>query len=218
MTIPFGLDIVIPAKLTIGLIGFPSATSAVFETEIIYRECLPANYVSPFIQDQSLTVGDERRELDVIFDQTPCDFTQTYIAVIVDSDGVEQEDLPVFLYIDRETGVFTIDETKSGDDGEYMIKVYSLIENYAKDRLSTEFKVTVVPKSPFVPEFKPIWEPKLATQRLKVGDDLEYEPVFNVVKYDYIYTLKVRLNRIALFGSYDEESNLLTIDGDKVSI
>lgn len=99
-----------------------------------------------------------------------------------------------------------------------MIKVYSLIDNYAKDRLSTEFKVKVVPKSPFVPQFKPIWEPILATQRLKVGDDLEYEPVFNVVKYDYIYTLKVRLNRISLFGTYDEESNLLNIDGDKVTI
>lgn len=39
-----------------------------------------------------------------------------------------------------------------------------------------------------------------------------------MVKYDYIYTLKVRLNRISLFGTYDEESNLLNIDGDKVTI
>lgn len=54
-------------------------------------------------------------------------------------------------------------------------------------------------------------------QRVKKGEDLSYQPEFDVLENGYEYTLKVRMNQVALFGSYDHLSNEVLIDGSKVT-
>ena len=52
---------------------------------------------------------------------------------------------------------------------------------------------------------------------MKKGEDLSYQPEFDVLENGYEYTLKVRMNQVALFGSYDHLSNEVLIDGSKVT-
>jgi hypothetical protein len=50
-----------------------------------------------------------------------------------------------------------------------------------------------------------------------VGESLSYEPEIDVSKKDYTYVLKVRLNRLAMFGTYDVNLNTLLIVGNEVT-
>ena len=43
-SVPFGLEIEETVKLEIKLIGYPSSSPAIFNLQIIYRECLPENF------------------------------------------------------------------------------------------------------------------------------------------------------------------------------
>ena len=52
-----------------------------------------------------------------------------------------------------------IDETKEGDDGIYMVKVYSQLGNYYNTKLSTMFQVTIEPVFDFIIELPPVWRP-----------------------------------------------------------
>ena len=108
------------------------------------------------------------------------------------------------MFLDlKDSKTFVIDETKKGDDGIYIVKVYSQLGNYYNMKLSTMFKVTIKPDYDFIIELPPIWKPKLIDQRVKKGEDLSYPPEIEVLENGYEYTLKVRMNQVALFGSYD---------------
>lgn len=98
-----------------------------------------------------------------------------------------------------------------------MVKVYSQLGNYYNTKLSTMFQVTIEPVFDFIIELPPIWRPNLIDQRVKKGEDLSYQPEFDVIENGYEYTLKVRMNQVALFGSYDHLSNEVLIDGSKVT-
>lgn len=67
---------------------------------VIYRECLPAAFEPPKIDDVELVVGNASRNIDVEFPQFPCLYTQTYEAYIVDADTGDETPLPDFIVLD----------------------------------------------------------------------------------------------------------------------
>ena len=66
-SVPYGREINENIRLEISLIGYPSATPAIFETRLVYRECLPESFEAPYVGDQVLTVGDPKKKLNVEF-------------------------------------------------------------------------------------------------------------------------------------------------------
>ena len=67
----------------------------------------------------------------MVFDQAPCAYEQTYWAELVNAldeeeiDEQDVEDLPDFMFLDSEQGLFNIKQTEPGDEGTYFVRISS---------------------------------------------------------------------------------------------
>ena len=113
--------------LTISLAVYPMAIPAEFPFKIVYRECMPSEFVAPFIHNLNIYTSDPPFMLEYEFDQAPCTWAQTYIAYWVVNH--EERDLPGFMSQTTETPFIMFEETDGDDAGTYDIIVYSTLAN-----------------------------------------------------------------------------------------
>mgnify|MGYP007004900297 CR=1 FL=1 len=52
-----GSTMIANTTLHIDLELYPTATPAIFQVDLTYRECYPTDFTGPFIEDQALLVG-----------------------------------------------------------------------------------------------------------------------------------------------------------------
>ena len=84
-----------------------------------YRECFPTDFSGPEVELDEITVGDDGFEVDVKFDQYPCDYRQEYTVIVIDKKTGEEIEVPGFLTPDGE--VVIIDTPEGRDIGEYEV-------------------------------------------------------------------------------------------------
>ena len=125
-------------------------------------------------------------------------------------------DVPGFFNLMQESAILAIEETEPGDEGTYTVTLRSKILNYASTEIETSFKVMILPRSDWINPLFPFWKADIEDQEIMVGQSLQYKPEIVVISNGYLYKLKVRINRVRAFGSYDAESNTVLIDGKKV--
>lgn len=122
---------------------YPSATPAIFDLVLSYRECYPHDFSGPEIGDIELIVGEEGPEIDYFFDQFPCNWNQTYDITITGKDG-ETKELPVFIGTDGT--LMILDGPSVQDIGKYNVKICSTIKNSLLTTSCTDFDLEVKPQ------------------------------------------------------------------------
>ena len=139
---PIGTDLEAKFTLVISLLDYPSSIPATFEVTLFYRECFPNAFLGPEVSDKVLTVGDPEQRFGYVFDQSPCDWDQSYKVVRVDPRTGVESALPKFVSL--ESLVFIIGVTDRDDVGEYLIKISSKIENSLQTEKERLFTIEVV--------------------------------------------------------------------------
>ena len=130
--------------MKVELIGYPTSYPYYQLVNITYRECFPEDFTGPEIKLDEMTVGDEGFELDVFFDQFPCDYPQEYTVTVIDKETGFEIDIPAFINPDGEIILIEIPENR--DIGEFEVIVCSKIYNFYETESCIDFDITVVPE------------------------------------------------------------------------
>lgn len=70
---PYGLQITERLRLRVSLTDYTaSSTPAIFETTLVFRECVPRSFEAPTVEDIEIMLGEPKRTVDVHFIQSPC--------------------------------------------------------------------------------------------------------------------------------------------------
>ena len=130
--------------MKVSLIGYPTSYPYYQLVNITYRECFPEDFSGPNITVDEMTVGDDGFELDVFFDQFPCDYPQEYTVTVIDKETGFEIDIPAFINPDGEIILIEIPENR--DIGEFEVIVCSKIYNFYETESCIDFDITVVPE------------------------------------------------------------------------
>ena len=87
-----------------------------------------------------MKVGGTNPPIDFTFDQSPCDWDQTYELVVTSQDGSNKV-IPAFMSIDGT--ILLIDKPTAQDSGSYNIIICSQISNSVRTESCTDFSLTV---------------------------------------------------------------------------
>ena len=128
----------------IALADYPTAKPYYQFVNLTYRECFPDDFKGDYIEDKTITVGDDNFEIDTDFNQWPCDYVQEYNMTVIDKKTGQIVDIPVF--IDQDGEMIIIDSPKGRDIGDYEIIVCSTIHNSVNTSACTSFDLIVEPE------------------------------------------------------------------------
>lgn len=81
--------------------------------------------MGPEVEDKVVTVGDPEQRFSYIFDQSPCQWDQSYKVVQINTRTGAETSLPKFVTL--ESLSFIMGVTDRSDVGEYLISISSKI-------------------------------------------------------------------------------------------
>ena len=114
-----GYDLKANFTLKVELSSYPTSYPYYQTVEVTYRECYPEDFSGPEVETPEMTVGDDGFNIDVFFDQFPCDYEQEYTIKVIDKKTGFQVDVPGF--IDHNGDLVIIKTPEGRDIGEYEV-------------------------------------------------------------------------------------------------
>ena len=73
-----GIDIEVHLMLRVSLSQYPTSIPALFAFKLVYRECMPTEFLPPVIYDLTVFTGEPAFNIEYVFDQSPCTWSQSY--------------------------------------------------------------------------------------------------------------------------------------------
>ena len=79
-----GLEVTRNMTVRISLYDYPTAKPYYQFVNLTFRECFPDPFEGSYIEDMTITVGDDNFEIDTDFNQWPCDYKQEFNMTVID--------------------------------------------------------------------------------------------------------------------------------------